>query len=86
MSTSIEIVSAVDPNPEPVKHPGRVSGEPEPGTNYRNAPSRWLGPNIDIRNRKSLSPECIDELRDLAHVKGRPLSQLERDTIVRKFS
>ncbi len=86
MSTSIEIFSAVDPNPGPVKHPGRVSGEPEPRTDYRNAPDRWLGPNTDIRNRKSLSPECIDELRDVAHVKGRPLSQSERDIIVRKFN
>jgi hypothetical protein len=82
---TIEVPSAVDPNPGPVKHPGRISGEPVPGTDYEKAPGRWLGPNTDVRQRKTLSSECLAALRQAAADAGRQLTDGERAVILKKF-
>jgi hypothetical protein len=80
----IDVPSAVDPNPGPVKHPGRVSGEPAPGTDYEKVPGRWLAPSAKDR-RPPLSNECLAALREAAADAGRPLKYEERDVIVKKF-
>jgi hypothetical protein len=83
--SNIEVISAIDPNPGPVKHPGRVSGAIAPGTDYNDAPGRWLGPNTDVRQRQTLSSECLAELGVVARTKGRQLTDAERAVIIQKF-
>jgi hypothetical protein len=57
-----------------------------PSEDYMKAPGRWVGPSTDLRNRKSLSPECLDALCQAAADKGRQLTDGERALIVKKFS
>ncbi len=49
-------------------------------------PDRWVGPSTDVRKRKSLTNECLEELRSSARAKGRQLTEAERRVIVQKFS
>jgi len=85
-TTNIEVSIPVDPNPGVPTHPGRVSGKPEPGTDWSKTPGRWAGPNTDIRGRKTLSSEALAELHDAARSKKRPLTEAERVVILQKFS
>jgi len=67
-----------------VEHPGRVSASAPPGTDYMQAPGRWLGPDVN-RVRKPIPPEVLNALGEEARRLGLGLTDQERDSVYARF-
>ena len=52
---------------------------------WSRVPGRWLGPDCDIRNRKSINLAAQIGLAEAEKAAGRTLTPQERMTVLRKF-